>query len=734
MCRSEDGRQTMTEDHEHLDILERWALLPADVHTALLIAEELDALRDTAAPETVAQAARYFVRRFPAYRLGWETLIESLRRGGRTDEAADVSAAFVAMSPDTASAYWHRGWCLHDAGVTRGAVEQWTRVATLKRGDMDVRCSVADSLLSIGCWQEASDLYQVLLTDVPDNRQCLINNLIAIDSMGDIYRTAAFSRHAIRMSPTIDGFYTCLGRALNNAGDHERASVCFKRANYLSPKSLVPRLDLGLLLQDLGRLDESIEEFKGILKLDPASSEALLNIGNVYYEEGRVDDTFRHLRWAAHVGTSTRSAIANTVMYLHYLPSATRATIRAAIDDFSRRFASAPDDRLQAFSKDADPDRPLTVGLVSSGFHRHPALGFSIKALENLDRTAFRLIAYHGRPRRDDLTQRLETFATMKMVGAMNDDRLIEEIRADGVDILIDMAGHGYGVRLGIYPKRPAPVQVKWVGGLFNTTGVPGVDWLIADAVQVPPGDDKWYSERIHRMPHGYVVFDPVDYAPPVWPLPAQMRDMVTFGSFNNPVKINADMVALWARVLKGVPNSRLLLKGKRFGVPEVQARYKTLFGDQGIDAARVVMRGHTGHLDHLRTYNEVDIALDPWPYSGGLTTCESLWMGVPVITWPGPTFAGRHAATHLSNVGLSDWIVDSDDAYVDLAASWAHRLTDLAALRKGLRARVAASPLCDGPRFARHLEAALRHMWRTGLAEVGLIKDGEAPGAASVS
>lgn len=724
----------MTDGHGHLDILERWALLPADVHTALLIAEELDALRDTAAPETVARAARYFVRRFPSYRLGWEALIESLRQADRTDEAAEVATAFVAMSPDTASAYWHRGWCLHDVGAKRDAVEQWQRAATLKRDDMEVRCSVADSLLSIGCWQEASDLYQALLMDEPDNRHCLINNLVAIESLGDIYKMAEVARHAIRMHPAINGFYTCLGRALKSAGDQDLAAVCFKRSNRLSPKSVVSRMDLGLLLQDMGHLDEAIETFRGVLALDPASSEALLNMGNLYHEEGRVDDTFAHLRWSAHAGTSIRAAIANTVMYLHYLPSATRATIRAAIDDFASRFASAPDDRLPAFPKDADPDRPLTVGLVSSGFHRHPALGLSIKALENLDRTAFRLIAYRGRSRRDDLTRRLEAFATMKMVGAMDDDRLVEEIRDDGVDILIDMAGHGSGIRLGIYPKRPAPVQVKWVGGLFNTTGVPGMDWLIADAVQVPPGDETWYSERVYRMPDGYIVFDPVHYAPPVWPLPARTRDVVTFGSFNNPVKVNADMVALWARVLTRVPNSRLLLKGKRFGVAEVQARYKTLFGDQGIDAARVVMRGQTGHLDQLRTYNEVDIALDPWPYSGGLTTCESLWMGVPVITWPGPTFAGRHAATHLSNVGLTDWIVDSDDAYVDLAASWARRLTELAALRKGLRARVAASPLCDGPRFARHLEAAFRHMWRTGLADAGLITGDAAPGPAPVA
>ena len=698
------------------DVLSFWEALPADARSALVMAKDLDILAESDDAEAAIRAARYYIGRFPLDRRGWEVLIEGLVRLECLDEAMDGARSLASIMPESHSPSRHLEILLAREGMKSKAADQWMRVATLRKDDPEMLDQVGDALMGIGAAVHAVSVYRGLLRDKPLNPKFVTRHLQALENTGDVHAFAASARQAVSIAPSLDGFYVCIGRAQRRLGD-PAAEQTLRRALHLVPDCQAALLDLGIVKNENGDLEGSFQVLKKTVAYHPGLSATWLNLGTLFLDMGFVEEGLKFERRAAQLGKDERIARANIVMYMHYLPSATRADLRVAIDDFAERFASEPGQAPPATPRNPDPNRPLTVGLISTSFFRHPALSLSIKAFEHLDREAFRLIAYTGRGRVDALRHRFETLATVKTLATSDDDSLVEIIRCDEVDILIDMAGHGAGSKLHVYAQRPAPVQVKWVGGLFNTTGVPAIDWLIADAVQVPEGDDAWYTERVYRMPHGYVVFEPPPYAPPVWSLPANIRGGVTFGSFNNPLKINDRVVALWARILERVPGSRLLLKGRRFGVEQLPDLYRARFQKHGLDPTRLEMRGYTNHQDHLRTHNEVDIALDPWPYSGGLTTCESLWMGVPVITMPGPTFAGRHAATHLANVGLTDWIVDSENAYVDLAVSWATRLDDLAALRRSLRQRVAESPLCDGPRFARDFEAALRFMWRDHLA-----------------
>jgi predicted O-linked N-acetylglucosamine transferase (SPINDLY family) len=293
----------------------------------------------------------------------------------------------------------------------------------------------------------------------------------------------------------------------------------------------------------------------------------------------------------------------------------------------------------------------------------------------------------------------------------MSDAAVAERIRDDCLDILVDLSGHGDGGRLLVIARRPAPVQVKWVGGLFNTTGIDVIDYLLSDGIETPPGDERWYTERNVRLPDGYVSYDPPADAPPVGPLPALANGHVTFGCFNNFAKVNDGVIELWCALMRELDGSRLILKAKQLADPPLRARLFEAFEQRGIGGGRVELLAHSPHADLLATYNRIDIALDPYPYSGGLTTCEALWMGVPVITLLGPTFAGRHSASHLTNVGLADWIVADREAYAETAVSWAQDLPRLARLREDLRDRVRRSPLCDHPRFARNLESAFRQM-----------------------
>jgi predicted O-linked N-acetylglucosamine transferase (SPINDLY family) len=323
-------------------------------------------------------------------------------------------------------------------------------------------------------------------------------------------------------------------------------------------------------------------------------------------------------------------------------------------------------------------------------------------------------VCYSDRAAKDDVTARFQAVAALwRDVASWSDDRLAEQIRADRIDILFDLAGHTAKNRLLAFARRPAPIQITWAG-YVGTTGLAAMDYILADRHEIPPEAEAHYREKVLRMPDGYICYDPPAYAPAVTDLPALRRGYVTFGSFNNPAKLSTPILELWAKVLQRLPTARLLLKYKGMDNPALGERVRAILAGQGVEAERLELQGDSPHADLLAQYNTVDIALDTFPYNGGLTTCEALWMGAPVITLPGETFASRHSLSHLSGVGLTEMVACDQGDYVGLAVALAQDLPRLAALRAGLRPRMAASPLCDGPRFATNLLALLRAAWRS--------------------
>jgi predicted O-linked N-acetylglucosamine transferase (SPINDLY family) len=333
-------------------------------------------------------------------------------------------------------------------------------------------------------------------------------------------------------------------------------------------------------------------------------------------------------------------------------------------------------------------------------------------ARENLDRETMEAFCYSNRMAEDDITARFQRLATWRPASRLSDDELAEQIRADRIDILFDLAGHTGGNRLLVFARRPAPIQITWIG-YVGTTGLEAMDFILADRYQIPEEADRYYVERVLRMPHGYVCFDPPDDAPSVEPLPAKAAGHATFACFNNPAKITPQVVACWSRILRRLPEARMILKYRGLDDERTQTHYRALFARHGIAGDRLEFVGWSPHAELLACYHRVDVALDPFPYNGGLTTCEALWMGVPVVTCPGETFASRHSLSHLSNVGLTETIARDLDEYVELAVGLAEDLPRLSGIRGGLRERMARSPLCDGPRFARDLMSLLRQVWR---------------------
>ena len=343
--------------------------------------------------------------------------------------------------------------------------------------------------------------------------------------------------------------------------------------------------------------------------------------------------------------------------------------------------------RAPAPTRSRDPDRRLRVGLLSGSLREHPVGWLTVAGFEALDPAGFELVALAQADSQDTLAQRFHAIAAeWHRIDGMDDEALAAHARAIGVDVLVELGGHGDNARMAACALRLAPVQVKWVGMQYHSTGLPEMDWFVTDAWETPPHLAAHYSERLLILPDGYVCYSPPSDAPDVGPPPALARGHVTFGCFNNLAKITPSLLDAWSRVLSLAPDARMVLKTQAFAEAEVRARVLAEFAARGVAPGRLELRGGSSHRAFLSQYGDVDMVLDPFPYSGGLTTCEALWMGVPVLTLAGEIFASRHSVSHLSNVGLADWIAADVDAYVAQAVSRAADVGALAALRAGLR------------------------------------------------
>lgn len=350
----------------------------------------------------------------------------------------------------------------------------------------------------------------------------------------------------------------------------------------------------------------------------------------------------------------------------------------------------------------------LRIGYVSGDFRRHAVANFLFPVFENHDRASFEIHCYSNNPRDDDVTARLaKSVDRWRRISGLKDEEAARLIAEDGIDLLIDLSGHTAYNRLLLFARQPAPVQATWFGYL-GSTGLEAIRFKLVDAITDPPGAaDAHYCEELIRLEHGTFCYAPIDDVPLE---PPPERGRIRFGSFNNPAKLSPGTLDLWGRLLTAVGDAELVLKGRPFADPQVRQRLLKRFEDRGIPEKRVVLLEHIASPQrHMAAYADIDIALDPFPYNGVTTTCEALWMGVPVVALLGDRHSGRIGASLLTRVGLEDMIARNEEDYIRIAVDLAADRDRRAELRKGLRERMAASPLCDGPRFTRALESAYR-------------------------
>jgi predicted O-linked N-acetylglucosamine transferase (SPINDLY family) len=519
----------------------------------------------------------------------------------------------------------------------------------------------------------------------------------------------ASARRALDLAPDDAGAHYNLGILLNEMNKPGDAVACYHRALELEPDYPGARNNLGNALRKQGKLTEAIDCFRRALELEPDFAEAHNNLGGALKDQGQLSEALACYRRALELKPDFAGAHSNLLAALQYQTGITPAELAEAHAGYHHRHATALRSADELNENDHDHHRPLRVGFVSPDLGPHPVGYFLVRVLENLNRKHCETTCYSDRTFQNPLTRRLQAAATQwHDVSGMSDQRLAGQIRTDRVDILFDLAGHSAHNRMLVFARKPAPVQVTWLG-YEGTTGLEAMDYLLADRFVAPEGSQAHFCERLLLMPENYVCYDPPAAAPAVGELPALRNAHVTFGSFNNPVKINTGVLSVWARILRQLPESRLILKYRGLGDGHVRQRILDVFSAAQVSPERIALLPHGSYADYLATYNDVDIALDTFPFSGSATTCEGLWMGVPVITCPGETFASRHSLSHLSNLGLEEAIASDPDEYVNLAHALAGDAPRLATLRAGLRERMDASPLCDGQRFADNLLGLLR-------------------------
>lgn len=454
----------------------------------------------------------------------------------------------------------------------------------------------------------------------------------------------------------------------------------------------------GVLFRELGDLDQAEAAFRRAAVLAPDSPFVQVNIAIVLQERGEVAAAADLFRAAAAARPNKLSFVDNVLMNAQYIPGVTAESLFYLHSQWRDRFAGPP--RPQPQARPAS-DRPLRLGFLSADFARHPVGYFLLPLFKSLDRRASQVVAFASGRRRDQMSDQFRQLADgWHEIGEMSDPAAAALIEQQNVDILFDMAGHAFNNRLGVFALRPAPIQVSWAG-YVGTVGVPAIDFVLADAIQAPPSEDCFYHEHVLRMPRCYVPYYASDEAPTVGPLPAQRNGFITFGCFNSPSKLNSEVIELWAQLLAGVPASRLSLRFRGVDATANVRRIQAVFADAGVAPDRLSFAGVSSHRQMLEAYNNVDIALDPFPYSGGVTTCEALWMGVPVVTMTGASFAGRHSTMYLNTVGLRELISTTKAQYLAVAADMCGDLDELSRLRVGLRNRVSASPLLDHAGFA---------------------------------
>jgi len=549
----------------------------------------------------------------------------------------------------------------------------------------------------------------------PDLVEAHVQMGMILHSQGQLDAAEASYRTALKINPNDVSAHNNLGIALAALGKNLEALNEYQQVLNLKPAMVETYNNLGIALKKQGRLDQAIEAFTAAIKFDPGLAVAHSNLANCFKDQGQINQAIAAYRAALQRGPQLHQVHSNLLLTMHYHSTFDAAAIYTQTIEWNRLYAEPLKKLIQPHANNDDPGRKLRIGYISSDFRTHSVAFFMENLLAAHHTDQFEIFCYADLSSPDQTSARLRRLARhWRNIKGINDQQVAELVRKDQVDILVDLTGHTAGDRLLVFARKPAPVQVAYLG-YPNTTGLNTIDYRFTDVYADPAGQtENFYSEELVRLKNTFLCYRPPDNAPSSGPAPATKNGFTTFGCFNILPKMNNKLVELWAQILRQTPRARMLVKNLSMSDPGARQHLLDMFAASGVDQDRLVLRENIPSLvDHLELYNSVDLALDTFPYNGTTTTCEALWMGVPVATLAGKTHMSRVGVSLLSNVGLPELIGQTPEQYVQIAVKLAGDLPKLGELRKLLRQRMENSPLLDAKSFARDIESAYRDMWR---------------------
>jgi protein O-GlcNAc transferase len=629
---------------------------------------------------------------------------------GAYGDAEAIARPLTIAYPSTALFWKVLGAALWQQGKTDDSLGPMYRAVELTPGDVDALCNLGAALEDHGLPKEAERLYRQALAIAPDHVTTLSNLGDTLRQQHKLVEAQSLLERALSIQPDNDKAHNNLGCVLRMNGQLDAALDHLNRALKISPDYPEALINLANVRQDKNQLLDAEQALRQSLALNPSNCTALNNLGNLLTLMGKVDDAESMLRRALIIKPDYFDAFSNLLFTLNYNDHGTPDERLAE----ARRFGQLIAGKATPFSTWALDEHPqkLRIGLVSGDLRQHPVGFFLDSIVAHLAALKLDLIAYPTQGREDDLTRRLrDACHQWHPLCGLDDQDAASLIRQDGIHILIDLAGHTAFNRLPMFAYKPAPIQVSWLG-YFATTGVAQIDYLLADPLSVPEQNQTHFSEAIRYLPDTRLCFSEPGSALDVGELPALKNGRLTFGNFQNLAKASDRVLGVWARIMAALPDSRLRWQCKQFSDPALVVGTMARLERNGIARHRVTLHGPTPRETYLAAHHEIDLILDTFPYTGGTTTCEALWMGVPTITLAGDSMHSRQGASLMNAAGLPDWIASNEDDYVRMALSLNNDIDHLAALRTRLRLQVKQSPLFDAKRFANQLETALWAMW----------------------
>lgn len=619
----------------------------------------------------------------------------------------------LAVQPRNADALHLLGLVVRDRGDVEGAIHLIRKAIKIVPTFYGARYNLADTYLGMDRLPEAIDCFQRVVKLKPDYAEAFNGLGIALLKSNQLQSALDAFAKAIQIQPDYVEAHTNSGAVLRTLGKLEEAETCHLKALEMQPKYVIALVNLANLYVDQGRLAEAKQLCEEAISLQPKNALAYRTLGNLLLAEGLAGEAISAFEKAIALNPRDLTLHSSLLFALNYSSAHSPAAIFSAHESWGERMMSSVPRKSMVHDNLPAESRRLKLGYVSPDFRRHAVAYLIEPVLAAHNHDAFHVVCYSNVAKEDEVTQRLRSMADeWRDIAGMNDAAVAEMVRHDKIDILVDLAGHTAGNRLAVFVYKPAPVQVSWLG-YYNTSGLPAIDYILSDPISSPANDAQPFVEEVVRLPHTRFCYRPPEYAPPAGRVPSSVSQGATFGSFNKLVKVNQEVVAVWSQILTQVPNSRLILKARQFADQDECKRWEALFLQYGVTAERLNLRGYSPHADMLAEYAEIDIALDPFPFTGGITSFEALWMGVPVVTLSGETMVGRQTAALLEVMGHNELIAASREQYVQLAVALAGDEMRLSELRQTLRADMERSPLCDAVGFTHDLEGVYRTLWK---------------------